>query len=109
MIIEQAAVLAAFAVALPYLRGRGPWLAALAGAALLAATALGAPEAALFPLVAAAWVTAGFLLLADRPLERAPAAEPAIEATSASSGPTRNRVSRLRSRETVPTFSPEGL
>ena len=43
-------MLAAAAVALPYLRGRGPWIAALAGAALLAATALGAPEA---PLLAA--------------------------------------------------------
>ncbi len=109
VIIEQAAVLAAFAVALPYLRGRGPWLAALAGAALLAATALGAPEAALFPLVAAAWVTAAFLLLAGARCERAPAAEAEIEATSASSGPARSRVSRWRSRETVPTFLPEGL
>ncbi|HEY6962351.1 MAG TPA: serine/threonine-protein kinase [Gaiellaceae bacterium] len=60
-LVAEACVLAAAAVALPYARGRGPWAAALFGGALLAATATIAPAAALLPLVAASWVTAGAL------------------------------------------------
>ena len=102
--LGQAAVLAAAAVALPYLRGRGPWIAAGAGAGLLAATALGAPEASLLPLAAAAWITAAYLIAT------APAPAPAATvSTSERSGPTRKRDSLFRRRETVPTFSPEGL
>ena len=61
VVLGEAAVLAAAAVALPYLRARGPWTAAFAGAALLAATALVAPAAAIVPLIAAAWLTAAVL------------------------------------------------
>jgi hypothetical protein len=57
----EALVLAAAAAFLPYARRRGPWPAALFGAALLAGTALTAPAAAILPLVAAAWLTAGAL------------------------------------------------
>ena len=104
VVLGQAVVLAAAAVALPYLRGRGPWIAAGAGAGLLAATALGAPEASLLPLAAAAWITAAFLI-GTSPATTPPAAV----STSERSGPTRKRDSLLRRRETVPTFSPEGL
>jgi len=52
--------LVAAAGALPYIRGRGPWKAALAGAGLLASTALIAPAAAFLPL---AVVTAGALVV----------------------------------------------
>jgi hypothetical protein len=61
VLLAAAAVLAAAALVLPVVRGRGPWLAAAFGAALLAATALVAPAAPLLPLVAAAWVTAAVL------------------------------------------------
>ena len=104
VVLGQAVVLAAAAVALPYLRGRGPWIAVGAGAGLLAATALGAPEASLLPLAAAAWITAAFLI-GTSPATTPPAAV----STSERSGPTRKRDSLLRRRETVPTFSPEGL
>jgi Protein kinase domain len=107
VILTEAAVLAAAAVALPYLRGRGPWVAAAAGSALLAATALGAPKSAFAPLALAAWATAVFLLAGETLI--APAVSPVREETSPRSGPARSRVSRLRRRETVPTFSPEGL
>ena len=103
VVLGQAAVLAAAAVALPYLRGRGPWIAAGAGAALLAATALGAPASPFLPLAAAALITAAFLTGTE------PATPPATVSTSERSGPTRKRVSLLRRRETAPTFSPEGL
>jgi eukaryotic-like serine/threonine-protein kinase len=104
VVLGQAAVLAAAAVALPYLRGRGPWIAAGAGAALLAATALGAPESPFVPLAAAALITAAFLVGTE------PATTPpATVSTSERSGPTRKRDSLFRRRETVPTFSPEGL
>ncbi len=106
VIIFQAGVLAAAAVALPYLRGRGPWPAAIAGAVLMAATGLGAPLAAFLPLAAAAWITAAYLALSAGPAE-APA--PATSSTSKRSGPAISRISRFRRRETVPTFSPEGL
>ena len=106
--IGQAAALAAAAVAIPYLRGRGPWPAVLAGVALLAATGLGAPAAPFLPLALAAWATAAFLAFA--PAARDEAAEaPVAAATTPRSGPTRKRDSRFRSREMVPTFSPEGL
>jgi eukaryotic-like serine/threonine-protein kinase len=103
VVLGQAAVLAAAAVALPYLRGRGPWIAAGAGAALLAATALGAPESPFLPLAAAALITAAFLTGTEA------ATPPATVSTSERSGPTRKMVSLLRRRETAPTFSPEGL
>jgi len=61
VLIGEALVVAAAAAALPYARGRGPWPAAIFGAALLAGTALVAPSAAFFPLLAAAWVTAAVL------------------------------------------------
>jgi hypothetical protein len=66
VLAAEAAILAVAAVALPFARGRGPWVAAFFGAALLAATALTAPAAALLPLVAAAWVTAGALAVQRR-------------------------------------------
>jgi hypothetical protein len=63
VLIVEALVLAAAAAALPHVRRRGPWPAALFGAALLAGTALAAPAAAVLPLVGAAWLTAGALAL----------------------------------------------
>jgi eukaryotic-like serine/threonine-protein kinase len=60
-ITAEALVLAAAAVALPYARGRGPWPAVIFAGTLLSLTATIAPEAALLPLVAAAWVTAAVL------------------------------------------------
>jgi hypothetical protein len=60
-LLVEAALLAAAAVALPYVRGRGPWVAAAYGAALLAGTVLAAPNAAALPLVATAWLTAGIV------------------------------------------------
>jgi hypothetical protein len=106
--IGQAAVLAAAAVAIPYLRGRGPWPAALAGSALILATGLGAPAAPFLPLVAAAWATVVFLAAPPfSPEKETPAT--AAESTTSRSGPTRKRDSRFRRREIVPTFSPEGL
>jgi hypothetical protein len=66
VLLAEAAVLAAAAALLPYARKRGPWPAAAFGAALLAGTALTAPAAAVLPLVAAAWLTAGALALQAR-------------------------------------------
>jgi hypothetical protein len=63
VLLSEALVLAAAAAVLPYARNRGPWPAAVFGAALLAGTALIAPSAAVLPLVAAAWLTAGTLAL----------------------------------------------
>jgi non-specific serine/threonine protein kinase/serine/threonine-protein kinase len=60
-ITGEAVVLAAAAAALPYARGRGPWPAVIFSAVLLSLTATIAPEAALLPLVAAAWLTAAVL------------------------------------------------
>jgi hypothetical protein len=65
-LLGEAVVLAAAAAAFPYVRGRGPWPAAVFGAALLGATALTAPAAAVLPLIAAAWLTAGTLALQAR-------------------------------------------
>jgi hypothetical protein len=61
VLLTEALVLAAAAALLPYARNRGPWPAAAFGAALLAGTALTAPAAAVLPLIAAAWLTAGTL------------------------------------------------
>jgi hypothetical protein len=66
IVLLEASLLAAAAVALPHVRRRGPWPAAAFGAALLAATALAAPAAAVLPLVAAAWLTAAALALEPR-------------------------------------------
>jgi hypothetical protein len=66
VLLVEAAVLAAAAAALPHIRRRGPWPAAVFGAAFLAATALAAPAAAVLPLVVAAWVTAAALALEPR-------------------------------------------
>jgi hypothetical protein len=63
VLLAEALVLAAAAALLPYARNRGPWPAAAFGAALLAGTALTAPAAAVLPLIAAAWLTAGTLAL----------------------------------------------
>jgi hypothetical protein len=66
VLVGEAAVLAAAAALLPYARRRGPWHAAVFGGALLAATALAAPAAAVAPLVLAAWLTAAALALEPR-------------------------------------------
>jgi hypothetical protein len=106
--LGQVALLAAAAVAIPYVRGRGAWPAAGAGCVLLAAAGLGAPAAPFLPLVAAAWATAVFLAAGSLSLEKASPA-PVAAPTTPRSGPTRKRDSRFRKREMVPTFSPEGL
>jgi Protein kinase domain len=66
VLLVEATILAAAAALLPQIRRRGPWPAALYGAALLAGTALVAPAAAFLPLAAAAWVTAAALALEPR-------------------------------------------
>jgi hypothetical protein len=67
VLIAEAAVLALAAAALPHVRRRGPWPAVWFGGALLAATALLAPAAAVLPLVVAAWLTTGALALEPTP------------------------------------------
>jgi hypothetical protein len=72
-LVAEAVVLAVAAAALPYVRRRGPWPAVWFGAALLTATSLLAPAAALLPLIATAWLTAGALVLeAHRTAESTP-------------------------------------
>jgi hypothetical protein len=66
VLIGEALVLAAAAALLPQARRRGPWPAAIFGAALLAGTALVAPAAAVLPLVAASWLTAAALAFEPR-------------------------------------------
>ena len=66
-ITAEALVLAAAAAALPYARGRGPWPAVIFSGALLSLTATIAPEAALLPLIAAAWLTAAVLAFQRAP------------------------------------------
>jgi hypothetical protein len=66
VLLLEAAILATAAASLPHVRRRGPWPAAVFGAALLAATALAAPAAAVLPLIAAAWVTAAALAFEPR-------------------------------------------
>lgn len=108
VILGQVVVITAAAIAIPYLRGRGLWPAALAGVALLTATGLGAPATPFLPLAAAAWATAVFLVGVPR-TARPESPSPVAASTTARSGPTRKRDSRFRKREMVPTFSPEGL
>jgi Protein kinase domain len=62
-VLGGALVLGAATVAFPYLRHKGPWPAAAYGAAFMVATVLVAPAAAIFPLIAAAWLTAAVLAL----------------------------------------------
>jgi hypothetical protein len=113
VILGQALILAAAAVALPHLRGRGLWPSAIAGAVLLAATGLGAPAAAFLPLALAAWITTAYLAVSTRLEESEPGesdeADAAAASTTERSGPQSSKVSRLRRRETLPTFLPEGL
>jgi hypothetical protein len=66
ILLLEAAILAAAAASLPHVRRRGPWPAATFGVALLAATALAAPAAAVLPLIVAAWVTAAALAFEPR-------------------------------------------
>jgi Protein kinase domain len=63
VLVGEALVFAVAAAVLPYARNRGPWPAAVFGAALLAATVLAAPGAAVLPLIAAAWLISGTLAL----------------------------------------------
>ena len=53
----EAVVLAAAAVAIPFVRGRGLWPIALFGAGMLAATLLTVPTASAAPLALAVWAT----------------------------------------------------
>ncbi|HVC88041.1 MAG TPA: serine/threonine-protein kinase [Gaiellaceae bacterium] len=66
VLLGEALVLAAAAALVPQARRRGPWPAAIFGAALLAATAFTAPRAAVLPLVVCCWLTAGALALEPR-------------------------------------------
>ncbi len=66
-LIAEALVLALAAVSLPHVRRRGPWPAAGFAAALLAATALLAPAAAVLPFVIGAWLTAAALAVEPSP------------------------------------------
>jgi hypothetical protein len=63
VLVGEALVFAVAAAVLPNARNRGPWPAAVFGAALLAATVLAAPGAAVLPLIAAAWLISGTLAL----------------------------------------------
>jgi len=63
-LLAEAAVLAAVAVAIPFVRGH--WRIAGLGAAMLAGTLLVAPAAPALPLVAAAWLTCAGLAMRDR-------------------------------------------
>ena len=65
-LLAETLVVAAASGLLPSARRRGPWPAALFGAAFLVAATAVAPAAALLPLVAAAWLTAGALALEPR-------------------------------------------
>ena len=62
----EAVVLAAAAVAIPYLRERGLWWIAGLGATMIAASLLPAPAVAAVPLVLAAWITSTVLALGAR-------------------------------------------
>ncbi|HVV58693.1 MAG TPA: serine/threonine-protein kinase [Gaiellaceae bacterium] len=63
VLVVEAAILAGAAAVLPSVRGRGPWPAALFGAALFAGTALAAPAADVLPLALVSWLVAGGLAL----------------------------------------------
>jgi hypothetical protein len=54
-------LLGAGAAVLPYLRGRGPWAAAIYAALFMGAAVLVAPATAVAPLIGAAWLTAAVL------------------------------------------------
>jgi hypothetical protein len=62
-LLLEAVVLAAAAVALPFVRERGLWAIAGLGAALIAFALLPAPSVAAAPLILAAWATCGVLAL----------------------------------------------
>ncbi|HEX4525214.1 MAG TPA: serine/threonine-protein kinase [Gaiellaceae bacterium] len=66
VLVGEVLVLAAAAALLPQARRRGPWPAVIFGAALLAATALLAPAAAILPLIMASWLTAAALAFEPR-------------------------------------------
>jgi hypothetical protein len=66
VLVGEVLVLAAAAALLPQARRRGPWPAVIYGAALLAATALLAPAAAILPLIMASWLTAAALAFEPR-------------------------------------------
>jgi hypothetical protein len=77
-LIAEAVVFAAAAIAIPYCRGRRPWLAAGFGAAFLAAMVIAAPTAPLLPLIGSAWLIAAILAFERMRLETTnPAAAPA--------------------------------
>ena len=59
-LLLEAGAFALVALALPYARARGRWGAAGLGALMLVVTLVPVPAAEAFPLVAAAWVLAGF-------------------------------------------------
>jgi hypothetical protein len=59
----EAVVLAAAAVALPFVRGRGPWWSAGLGAAMLPALLLPAPGVSAIPLVVSVWATCAVVAL----------------------------------------------
>ena len=65
-VLAETLVFAAAAGLVPSFRRRGPWSAALFAAAFLVASASVAPAAALLPLVAVAWLTAGALAFEPR-------------------------------------------
>jgi serine/threonine-protein kinase len=60
-LLVESLALAAAAVALPYVRRRGPWPIALFGAGMLALTALPADGVAVAPLAVATWLTCAVL------------------------------------------------
>jgi len=66
-LLVAAGIFAAAAALLPYLHGRGFWIAAFAGGAFLAAVAVAAPAAAFLPLALGAWAYAAAVVL---PLKR---------------------------------------
>jgi hypothetical protein len=65
-LLLEAIVLAAAAVAIPYVRDHGLWWIAGLGAAMIAASLLPAPAVAAVPLVLAAWITCTVLALRAR-------------------------------------------
>ena len=88
VVLAEAGALAAAAVVLPQLRGRGLWAAAGGGAALLAATALGRPGSGVPATGLAAWVTAAALVVAAKLPLRIPS-EQANQTATSDTPPTR--------------------
>ena len=66
VLLLEAVVLAAAALAIPYVRERGLWSIAGLGAAMIAAALLPAPAVAAVPLMLAAWATCTVLALGAR-------------------------------------------